>query len=109
MDEDMEQEQSLASMIGVLQGDMGATIEVPPPGSEKVGFLNLTCKALNLMRFSPSANTEFGFSLQKAFQTNDLFMDSETGLVGSMEMVTPTNSTYRFNIILRLQEDLVVN
>ena len=108
MDEDMEQ-QSLSSMIGVLQPDASAAIEVPPPGSEKVGFLNLTCKALNLMRFSPSANTEFGFALQKSFQTNELFLDSETGLVGSLEMVTPTNSTYRFNMVLRLQQDLVVN
>ena len=108
MEEDMG-EPSLASMIGVLQTDQASVIEVPPPGSEKVGFLNLTCKALNLMRLSPSANTEFCYQLQKVFQESEMFMDSETGLVGALEQVTPTNATYRFNLVLRLQQDLVVN
>ena len=109
MEEDMGDEQSLASVIGVLQTDQAVQVEVPPPGSEKVGFLNLTCRALNLMRLSPSANTEFCFKLQRTFQENEMFLDSETGLVGSLEMVTPTNATFRFNMVLRLQQDLVVN
>ncbi|MBG88279.1 MAG: hypothetical protein CMO80_15435 [Verrucomicrobiales bacterium] len=101
-------EMGFASQIG-MAAPVGKTVAAPPPGTERVDYLNLKCRALNLSSLSPSANAEFCFALQEAFQTNGLFTQDETGLVGNIQQVGMTNDTFAFNMVLRLVEGLVVN
>ena len=81
----------------------------PPVGSQRVDYLNLLCRALNLSFLSAAANTEYCFALQTAFQTNGLFDPESTGLVGDIQQVPLTNDTFQFNMVLRLREGLIVN
>lgn len=109
--EDMEDEGFGGAQIGMLQAGnaAGAAKALPPAGFQRVSFLNLNLRALNLLRLSPSANTEFCYSLQDAFKANKWFTESDSGLQGSLELVSYTNATYGFNMILRLREPLVIN
>jgi type IV pilus assembly protein PilM len=100
-------EGGFASQIGM---DMPAAATVAPPvGAQRVDYLNLRCRALNLSFLSAAANMEYCFALQTAFQTNGLFDPESTGLVGDIQQVPLTNDTFQFNMVLRLREGLIVN
>ncbi len=109
MGEGGEENMSFGDMIGMAQPAAAAVEKAPEAGSQKVAFLNFNCRALNLLRVSPAANTEFCFRLQAAFQEHDLFKADETGLVGDIQQVAPTNDTFGFNLVLRLNEELIIN
>jgi len=104
-----EENMSFGDIIGVAQAGAAAVSTAPPAGAQKVAFLNFNCRALNLLEVSPAANQQFCFKLQEAFQQNELFMDTETGLVGDIQQVAATNDTFGFNIVLRLNQDLIIN
>lgn len=100
-------EGGFAAQIGMAMPD--APKAAPPVGSQRVDYLNLRCRALNLSFLSAAANTEYCFALQTAFQTNGLFDPESTGLVGDIQQVPLTNDTFQFNMVLRLREGLIVN
>lgn len=106
--EGMEDNASFGDFIGMAQPGV-AVATAPEQGSQKVAFLNFNCRALNLLRVSPAANQQFCFKLQEAFQEHDLFKADETGLVGDIQQASPTNDTFGFNIVLRLNEELIIN
>ena len=76
-------------------------------GAAQIEFLNLTCKALNLKRFSASANREFVESLQNNFQAaTHLFNPDGTTHTNRVEEVELTNYTFGFSVTLRLKEPI---
>ena len=108
--DDMEEGMEEGTQIGMLQGGATSpTAAIPPAGSQKIGFFNLNLRALNLLRLSPSANTEYCYALQDAFKQSEWFTDNGTGLHGSLQLVSETNATFGFNMVLSLTEPLVVN
>ena len=85
-------------------GAPGAGAAVP---MKSVGSLNLTCRALNLKRYSPSANREFIESLQTNFvAATNLFLAEGTQLTNRVEEVELTNHTFSFSVTLQLKEVL---
>ncbi|MGB0582153.1 MAG: pilus assembly protein PilM, partial [Limisphaerales bacterium] len=97
--------------IGIIRVAPAVGTPLPSAGTQKVSYLNLNCRALNLVGLSPSANTEFCYALQDAFRSSDLFssQQNETGLHGQLHLVSPTNGTFGFQLVLKLNEPLVVN
>ena len=95
--------------IGVLDPRLQLGAPLPAAGTQKVGFINLNCRALNLVQLSPSANTEFCYALQDAFRSSELFSEQETGLYGQLALVADTNATFGFSMVLKLNDPLVVN
>lgn len=82
----------------------GATVPGAPAGPKEISFLNLTCRALNLKKFSPSANREFVEALQTNFQaTTNLFLPEGTTLTNRVEEVELTNHTFGFSVTLQLK------
>ncbi|MBI5773047.1 MAG: type IV pilus assembly protein PilM [Verrucomicrobia bacterium] len=74
-------------------------------GIKEIGFLNVTCKALNLKRHSPSANREFVEALQTNFQSaTNLFLPEGTTLTNRIDEVELTNHTFGFSVILQLKD-----
>ncbi|NBV24324.1 MAG: type IV pilus assembly protein PilM [Proteobacteria bacterium] len=93
--------------MGGLPMGMGAPGGAPAAnaGPRQIGALNLTCRALNLKRFSPSANREFVESLQTNFQAaTNLFLAEGTTLTNRVEEVELTNHTFGFSVTLQLKE-----
>jgi type IV pilus assembly protein PilM len=107
MDDGGDDGGGFAQQIGMAMPTAQAV--APAVGSQRVDYLNLRCRALNLSFLSAAANTEYCYALQTAFQTNGLFDPAETGLVGQIQQVQLTNDTFQFNMVLRLREGLVVN
>jgi len=92
--------------MGMGMGAGGAGAQVPA-GPKEIGFLNLTCRALNLKRFSASANREFVESLQTNFQSaTNLFLPEGTTLTNRVEEVDLTNHTFGFSVTLQLKEPI---
>lgn len=78
-----------------------------PTGPREIGYLNLSCRALNLKRFSASANREFVESLQTNFQSaTNLFLPEGTTLTNRVEEVDLTNHTFGFSVTLQLKEPI---
>lgn len=76
----------------------------PAAGPREIGFLNLNCRALNLLRYSASANNEFINNLHTNFQAaTNLFIAEGTILTNRIEQVDPTNHTFGFSVTLQLK------
>jgi type IV pilus assembly protein PilM len=89
--------------IGMAAGAQAAV----PAGPKEIGFLNLNCRALNLKRFSASANREFVESLQTNFQSaTNLFLPEGTTLTNRVDEVELTNHTFGFSVTLQLKEPI---
>ncbi len=93
---------------GMLPPGAGAGAGAPvATGPKEIGFLNLTFKALNLKRYSPSANREFVEALQTNFQSaTNLFLAEGTTLTNRVEEVELTNYTFGFSVTLQLKEPI---
>ncbi|MEN9572821.1 MAG: hypothetical protein RL514_676 [Verrucomicrobiota bacterium] len=86
---------------GVMGGGAAGTA---PVGPKEITALNLTCRALNLKKISPSANREFVESLQTNFQAaTNFFLVEGTTLTNKVDEVELTNHTFGFSVTLRLK------
>ena len=87
-----------------MPGAPGAGAAVP---MKSVGTLNMTFRALNMKRYSPSANREFIESLQtNIVAATNLFLADGTQLTNRVEDVELTNHTFTFSVTLQLKEVL---
>ena len=69
-------------------------------------FLNLSCRAINMKRASPTANQEFVYALQSEFKTNVLFEAAGTTLTNRIEDVDITAHTFSFAVTLQLKKPI---
>lgn len=84
---------------------LGGGQPVAVAGPKEIGFINLTFKALNLKRYSPSANREFVEALQTNFQSaTNLFLREGTTLTNRIDEVELTNHTFGFSVTLQLKD-----
>lgn len=82
----------------------GATVSAGP---REITFLNLNCRALNMLRYAAEANSVFVNNLASNFvaQTN-LFLPEGTTLTNRVEQVDPTNYTFGFSLTLQLKKPI---
>lgn len=74
-------------------------------GPKEIGFINVNFRALNLKRYSPSANREFVEALQTNFQAaTNFFVAEGTTLTNRIDEVELTNHTFGFSVTLQLKE-----
>ena len=76
-------------------------------GPKEISDINMAFRALNLKRFSPSANVEFIQSLQTNFwAATNLFLAEGTTLTNRVEEVELTNHTFGFSVTLQLKDPI---
>ncbi len=74
-------------------------------GPKEIGYLNLTCRALNLVRYTANANNVFVNNLHTNFTAaTNLFAPEGTALAGAIE--DTTNHTFGFSIVLQLKRPI---
>jgi type IV pilus assembly protein PilM len=78
----------------------------PPGNTNEIAFINLTCRGVNLMRYTPTANTELMFELERNLRDNPLFDPEQTKLSGQMELVGEDAVSFSFGVTIRLQHPL---
>ena len=94
---------------GAAMAPAGAAGGVQPAGAgagpREIGFISVTCEALNLKRYSPSANREFVEALQTNFQSaTNFFLPEGTSLTNQIAEVELTNHTFSFSVTLQLKD-----
>jgi hypothetical protein len=72
-------------------------------GEPELSELLLTCKAVNLSRFSSTDNTKLATAVVEEFKTHtNLFNPAQTRIVGDIVGIDSTNLTISFQVMLRL-------
>ena len=94
---------------GGATGFGGSGAAAAPTGPKMVEAMNLTCRALNLIKYSAAANEQFVQALQNAFKTNAIFSPMGTTLTNQIEQVGITNITFGFNVSLQLAQPIQYN
>jgi type IV pilus assembly protein PilM len=93
---------------GAVPGAMGMGVPgaaAAAAGPKEISFLNLSCRALNLKRYSPSANREFIEALQTNFwNATNLCIQAGTTLTNRIDEVELTNHTFGFSVTLQLKD-----
>jgi len=80
---------------------------VVPAGPREIAFLNLNCRALNLLRYAPEGNSVFVNNLASNFvAVTNLFLPEGTTLTNKIEQVDPTNHTFSFSLTLQLKNPI---
>ncbi len=96
----------------------GGTKNVPPAGptpsatagvnAGKVDKIFLKCRAVNLNRSSPTANSTFAFKLAEELQTNTVFVAKGT-ILGDLDAVDEKDLTFTFKMTLQLAKPIKLN
>jgi type IV pilus assembly protein PilM len=74
-------------------------------GPKEIAFLSVSCRALNLVRYTANANNVFVNNLHTNFQAaTNLFVAEGTALAQAIE--DTTNHTFGFNIVLQLKNPI---
>ena len=74
-------------------------------GAKEIAFLSVSCRALNLVRYTANANNVFVNNLHTNFQAaTNLFVAEGTALAQAIE--DTTNHTFGFNIVLQLKNPI---
>lgn len=95
-----------AAMPGGFPGGMPGQA-VLPAGPREITYLNLNCRALNLLRYAAEGNTVFVNNLASNFvAVTNLFLPEGTTLTNKIEQVDPTNHTFGFSLTLQLKNPI---
>jgi type IV pilus assembly protein PilM len=89
-------------------GDPAAPVVAQPTGRFTY-YVVLTCRAMNLTRLAPDANTKLMFAVEQEFKTNALFVPAGTMLGERAEAVAPEAQTFTFNMTLQLKNPIKQN
>jgi type IV pilus assembly protein PilM len=98
-----------AAPIGMIPGmNPGAPGQaMPVAGPREIRFLNLNCRALNLLRYAAEGNSVFVNNLATNFvQATNLFLAEGTTLTNRVEQVDSTNYTFGFSVTLQLKQPI---
>ena len=98
-----------ADASGAAAGDA----KTPTGSTNEVKLVNVVCRGINNNKYKASANTEFAFDFQSQLQTNELlrpFLDGTNGtkLSKEIDVVTETDSTFSFGVILKLKRPITL-
>ena len=80
---------------------------LPLAGPREIRFLNLNCRALNLLRYAAEGNSVFVNNLSSNFvAATNLFLPEGTTLTNRVEQVDSTNHTFGFSVTLQLKNPI---
>jgi len=86
------------------------TPEAPPPSTNEITTINVTCSAINLQKYSPVANVNLAQYLQAQLQSRtNLFSPKETLLKPSFTPPEEDANTFSFELTLKLQRPIKIN
>ena len=88
-------------------GTTAAAKPATPASTNEIAIVTLKCRGLNLKKYSPTANDELAFAVQKELQASPMFDSKETKLSGDIEQVEAANSvTFSFGVTLKMKHPL---
>src|SRR6266568_2481989 len=92
-------------------GDSSATgtataTKTTPASTNEIAVITIKCRGLNLKRFSPTANNDLAYAVEKELQESPLFDRKETKLSGDIESVDETAVTFSFGVTLKLKHPM---
>jgi len=92
-------------------GDSNATgtataTKTTPASTNEIAVITIKCRGLNLKRFSPTANNDLAYAVEKELQESPLFDRKETKLSGDIESVDETAVTFSFGVTLKFKHPM---
>src|SRR5437867_1535464 len=93
------------------RGDSSATAtpgaaKTTPASTNEIAVITVKCRGLNLKKFSPTANNDLAYAVEKELQESPLFDRKETKLSGDIESVDETAVTFSFGVTLKLKHPM---
>jgi type IV pilus assembly protein PilM len=77
-----------------------------PVSTNEIAVITIKCRGLNLIKFSPTANNDLAYAVQKELQESPLFDPKETKLSGDIESVDETVVTFSFGVTLKFKHPM---
>jgi hypothetical protein len=77
-----------------------------PASTNEIATINVKCRGLNVKRFSPTANVELVYAVEKQLQANPIFDAKETKLSGEIENVDENAVSFSFGVTLKLKHPM---
>ena len=77
-----------------------------PASTNEIAVITIKCRGLNLKRFSPTANNDLAYAVEKELQESPLFDRKETKLSGDIESVDETAITFSFGVTLKFKRTM---
>ena len=90
-------------------GDSTATTpaaKTTPASTNEIAVITIKCRGLNLKKFSPTANNDLAYAVEKELQESPLFDRKETKLSGDIESVDETALTFSFGVTLKFKHPM---
>jgi len=92
------------------EGEPGAASQTAkaatPASTNEIASISVKCRGLNVKRFSPTANVELVYAVEKQLQANPMFDAKETKLSGEIENVDENAVTFSFGVTLKLKHPM---
>jgi hypothetical protein len=83
-----------------------AATPAKPTSTNEISVVTVRCRAVNLKRYSPTANDELVFAVQTELQSSAMFDNTETKLSGQIEAVEEAAVTFSFGVTLKLKRPM---
>jgi cell division ATPase FtsA len=77
-----------------------------PASTNEISVVTIKCRGLNLKKFSPTANNDLAYAVEKELQESPLFDRKETKLSGDIESVDETAITFSFGVTLKFKHPM---
>jgi hypothetical protein len=77
-----------------------------PTSTNEIAVITIKCRGLNLKKYSPTANNDLAYAVQKELQDSPLFDPKETKVSGDIESVDETAITFSFGVTLKLKHPM---
>ena len=77
-----------------------------PASTNEIAVITMKCRGLNLKKYSPTANNDLAYAVEKELQESPLFDRKETKLSGDIESVDETAVTFSFGVTLKLKRPM---
>src|SRR2546422_152078 len=77
-----------------------------PASTNEIAVITMKCRGLNLKKYSPTANNDLAYAVEKELQESPLFDRKETKLSGDIESVDETAITFSFGVTLKLKHPM---
>ena len=77
-----------------------------PVSTNEIAVITMKCRGLNLKKYSPTANNDLAYAVEKELQESPLFDRKETKLSGDIESVDETAVTFSFGVTLKLKHPM---
>src|SRR6185436_6779323 len=77
-----------------------------PASTNEIAVVTIKCRGLNLKKFSPTANNDLAYAVEKELQESPMFDRKETKFSGDIESVDETAITFSFSVTLKLKKPM---